>query len=91
MRSTVSVVTYRDDPLYPRVQRAVAAILDNGKVVAPVDVLVGLGLLAPEKLDDWRHGRIPYLARIFHTPPPGQSLVMVNELADCPQGRLRKS
>jgi hypothetical protein len=64
MRSTVSVVTYRDDPLYPRVQRAVAAILDNGKVVAPVDVLVGLGLLAPEKLDDWRHGRIPYLEQI---------------------------
>ena len=57
----VSVATYRDDPLYPRIQRAVAAILNNGKIVATVDVLVGLGLLAPEKLDDWRHGRVPYL------------------------------
>ena len=65
MHSTVSVVTYRDDPLYPRVQRVVAAILDTGKVVAPVDGLVGLGVLAPEKLDDWRHGRIPYLEQII--------------------------
>ena len=58
---TISVDTYREDPLYPRVMRSVAAILQRGKVVAPVDVLVGMGLLAPERLEDWRRGRVPYL------------------------------
>ena len=38
-----------------------AAILANGKVVAPVDVLVGMGLLAPDRLEHWRRGRIAYL------------------------------
>jgi hypothetical protein len=57
---------YRDDPLYPRIARAVAAILARGKVVAPVDVLVAMNLLAPEKLEDWRRGRVPYLERVIH-------------------------
>ncbi len=59
--ATRTVTGYRDDPLYRRIQRAVAAILANGKVVRPVDVLVGMSLLAPEKLDAWRRGRVPYL------------------------------
>ena len=63
---TLSVATYREDPLYPRVVRAVDAILRHGKVVAPVDVLVGMGLLTPEHLEDWRRGRVPYLERVIH-------------------------
>ena len=42
------------DPLCPGVERAVAAILENGKVVAPVEVLVRMGLLSRKHLDDWR-------------------------------------
>src|SRR6266581_1176692 len=60
-----TVATYRDDPLHPRIERAVARILANGKVVAPVDVLVGMGLLAPEKLEDWRRGRVRYLEAVI--------------------------
>jgi hypothetical protein len=63
---TLSVATYREDPLYSRVVRAVDAILRHGKVVTPVDVLVGMGLLMPEQLDDWRRGRVPYLERVIH-------------------------
>jgi hypothetical protein len=59
--TTVSVATYRDDPLYPRIERAVAAILATGKVVTPVDVLVRMGLLAPDRIEQWRRGRIAYL------------------------------
>jgi hypothetical protein len=62
--STVGVDAYREDPLYPRIVRAVEAILRRGKVVAPVDVLVGMGLLTPERLEDWRRGRVPYLERV---------------------------
>lgn len=65
-RPAVSLATYRDDPLYPRLVRAVTAILAHATVVAPVDVLVGMGLLAPEHLEAWRRGRVPYLERVIH-------------------------
>jgi hypothetical protein len=59
------VASFRDDPLFPRIERAVAAILAKGKVVAPVDVLVHMDLLAPENLADWRRGRVPYLEKVI--------------------------
>lgn len=61
----VGVDRYREDRLYPRVVRAVEALLARGKVVAPVDVLVGMGLLDPAKLRDWRLGRVPYLEKVI--------------------------
>lgn len=53
------------DPLYPKVQRAVASILARGNVVAPVDVLVAMQLLPPDKLADWRRGRVPCLEQVI--------------------------
>jgi hypothetical protein len=44
----------------------VAAILVNGKSVAPVDVLVRMGMLAPADLEAWRQGKVPYLERMIH-------------------------
>ncbi len=61
----VSVDSYRGDPLSPRIVRAVGLLLERGKVVAPVDVLVGMGLLDPAKLEDWRRGRVPYLEKVI--------------------------
>ena len=61
-----TVATHRDDPLSPRIERAVTGLLANGKVVAPVDVLVAMGLFAPEQLEDWRRGRVPYLEVVIH-------------------------
>lgn len=60
----VSVSDFRDDPMFPRIARAVASILETGKVVAPVDVLVKMDVLAPKDLEDWRFGRVPYLERV---------------------------
>lgn len=60
------VSAYREDPLYPRIVRAVETILQHGKVVAPVDVLIGMGLLKAEHLEDWRRGRVPYLEQVIH-------------------------
>jgi hypothetical protein len=62
----VSLATYREDPLYPRIARTVAAILQHGTVVAPVDVLVGMGLLTPDHLEAWRCGRVPYLEQVIN-------------------------
>jgi hypothetical protein len=61
----VSVDTFRDDPLYPRIVRAVERMLARGKVVAPVDVLISMNMLAPERLEDWRRGRVPYLEKVI--------------------------
>ena len=61
----MGVDTFRDDALYPRIARAMEQILAQGKVVAPVDVLVRMNLLAPERLEDWRRGRAAYLERVI--------------------------
>jgi hypothetical protein len=60
----VTMDDFRRDPMFLRIERAVAAILTKGKVVAPVDVLVGMDILAPKDLEDWRFGRVPYLERV---------------------------
>jgi len=60
-----SVTSYRSDSLYPRIVRAVQPLLARGGVVAPVDVLISMGLLAPAKLEDWRFGRVPYLEKVI--------------------------
>jgi len=61
----VTIASYREDRLFPRIERTVAAILERREVVTPVDVLVEMGLLAPEHLDDWRRGKVPYLERVI--------------------------
>src|SRR5262249_16736585 len=61
-----TVATFRSDPLFPRIERAVAAILRTSKVVTPIDVLVGMHLLTTEKVQDWRRGRVPYLERVIN-------------------------
>jgi hypothetical protein len=65
-KSAVTVASFRSDPLFPRIERAVATILSTSKVVTPIDVLVGMHLLTPEKVQDWRRGRIPYLERVIN-------------------------
>jgi len=64
-RAQVNVDTYRDDRLYPRVAQAAEALLAKSNVVAPVDVLVRMGLLEPKRLEDWRRGRVPYLEKVI--------------------------
>jgi hypothetical protein len=49
-RPTPTLDAFRDDPLFPRIERAVTALLLKGKVVAPVDVLVAMDLLTPAHL-----------------------------------------
>ncbi|MFM9939742.1 MAG: hypothetical protein ACKVP7_09620 [Hyphomicrobiaceae bacterium] len=60
----VSVDNFRSDPMFPRIERTVAELLAKGSVITPVDVLVGMGLLRLEHLEEWRRGQIPYLERV---------------------------
>lgn len=61
----ISISNYRADRYYPRIVRAVEAILAKGQVVAPADVFVQLDLLSAEDLEAWRFGRVPYLEKVI--------------------------
>jgi hypothetical protein len=63
---TPTVASYYRDPLHGHIAYAVEDILRRGKVVMPVDVLAGMGLLTHEHLEDWRFGRVPYLERLIN-------------------------
>jgi hypothetical protein len=62
---SVTVATFRDDPLFPKISRAVEMILAKDKVVRPIDVLVGMHLLSRDDLDAWRFSRVPYLEKVI--------------------------
>ncbi|MDE3076547.1 MAG: DUF2293 domain-containing protein, partial [Chloroflexota bacterium] len=47
--------------LEARVVRAAEAALAEQKVVAVIDVLLGIGWLPMARVEDWRHGRLTYL------------------------------
>lgn len=65
MIRSVTHTTFRSDPLYPRIERVVATILEKSKVVTPIDVLIGMQLLKQDDLENWRCGRVPYLERVI--------------------------
>jgi len=65
MGKRVSVHDFQEDPMFRRIERVVADLLARGNVVTPVDVLIGMGLLRPGHLHDWRRGRVPYLERVI--------------------------
>jgi len=75
-RATTSIGKYRTDPLYPKVVRVVSALLERGQVVAPVDVLMGKGLLTADGLEDWRRGRVPYLEKVIRGSLPRLSRLL---------------
>lgn len=61
----VTVGTYRKDSLYPKVVRATAALLRESDEISTVALLMKIGNLIPVDHDAWRHGRVPYLERVF--------------------------
>jgi hypothetical protein len=61
----ITLANYKKDTYYPRIVRAVAALLAKGEVVAPVDLFVRMELLRAEDLEAWRFGRVPYLEKVI--------------------------
>src|SRR4051794_23827680 len=62
--------------LEDRVERAAEAALTAQGYVSPVDVLLGLGWLAPSLLDEWRQGRVEYLERVVQAGLGKQTTAM---------------
>ncbi len=59
----ISVENYRSDKYYPRVVRAVDAILARQDFVAPTEVFAEMSLLSEQAIEEWRAGRLPFLER----------------------------
>lgn len=55
----------RQRELESRVVRAAEAALSRQQFVSAIDVLCGMGLLAPSQVDSWRKGRIDFLERVI--------------------------
>lgn len=53
----------RQEDLKQRVIRAAEATLARQLYVSAIDILIGIGLLAPAQVQDWRKGRIDFLER----------------------------
>jgi len=62
---SANIATYRADPLYPRIGQVVNTLLAQSNVVTPVGVLIGMDLLKPDQLEQWRRGQVPYLERVI--------------------------
>src|SRR5260370_21703217 len=50
--------------------RAAEAALADHHYVSALDIFVGMGLLAPAHVREWRNGRIPYLERVIQSNLP---------------------
>ena len=61
----VTLENYREDKYYPRIVRAVSALLDKSETIAPMEVFVQMNLLQASDLESWRFGRIPYLVKVI--------------------------
>ena len=59
-----------------RVERAAEAALAQQRYVSAIDVFLGLGWLAPTRLDEWRQGRVQCLERVVQASLPKLSTAM---------------
>lgn len=65
-----------DSGLDERVIRAAEAALSARHYVGAIDVLVGLGWLAPRRVEEWRQGRLDHLERAVDVGPGKISTAM---------------
>lgn len=62
--------------LEQRVERAAEVALAEQRYVSAIDVLLGLGWLAPPHLDEWRQGRVECLEQTMQVGLPKLSNAM---------------
>ncbi len=61
----VFVATYKENKYYNRVLRVIAEILKETNEVAPVEVLIRLGIITIKNNEAWKRGYIPWLEGVF--------------------------
>ena len=56
-----------DQELVARVRKSVCERIHRQGYVAPVEVMMDVGVLSKENYENWRFGRVPYLERVCQT------------------------
>ncbi len=72
--------------LQSRVRRIAEEVLAEQRYVRPVDILLGLGWLAPSQVDLWRQGRVPNLEHEIQAGL-GKVSTALKEVARCARAR----
>lgn len=80
-----------NEELKKRVNTAIKSQLYRRGYVAPVDVLLDIGMLTKEDYQAWRTGRVDYLERVCHGNLNKLSLVMHEIRAYGIQHQLKQS
>ena len=65
MGRKVTADNYNKDPLAKRVMTACSRLLIDIGYVAPVDLLMQMGLLTKADYERWRFGKVPYLEKVI--------------------------
>jgi hypothetical protein len=61
----ITLENYTTDTYYPRIVKAVESALQSENFVSPIKLFIGLGVLEPPAVEEWRKGRVPYLERVI--------------------------
>lgn len=66
----VTVKNYREDKYYPKVARAVAAILERQNEVVPIEVFTRMGMLESRNVERWKRGELRCLEQVIQGSLP---------------------
>lgn len=80
-----------NEELKNKVCSAAYNILNTQVFIAPVDVLMAVGVLSRKDYEDWRFGRIPYLEKVCKANLSKLSLIMKELKGYARQNNLKPS
>jgi hypothetical protein len=67
---------YTKNKYYNRIVSTVERLMEKPSYIAPVQIMMEMGLLHKKDCDDWRMGRIPYLEKVINTNLSKISLIL---------------
>ena len=62
--------------LKKKLHSVMSQLVYEKKVISPVEVLLGAGILSPKDLEDWRFERVPYLEKVCRANLSVMSFIM---------------
>lgn len=74
-----------------RVNETISSALKHHQYVSAIDVLVGMKLLTPEKVEAWKKGQVPYLEKVVNGGLGTISRAMKFFRQQAVRGELRQS
>jgi hypothetical protein len=80
-----------NDELKQKIHLAASSILKEKNHIAPVDILIEIGILSVTDYENWCHGRVPYLEKICKTNLSKLSFIMKEVRTYAKQSHMKPS